>query len=307
MVSVDVDAGGHGHDGPPPGRIARLRTRAERAADHYEQLAQRRPVLGLPLAFLARYTARQGILLASAIAFRLFLALMPLALLIAGIAAGASNGSGSDLTAATKVAGVTGAASQEIVKVVSSGQRSWWIAVIIGGFGFLWAMRTLTRSLISANAHAWQARLRKRSQKTVIWTSLIFGASLVLLILIMSALTWLDRHVVGGVIIAGIIEMVAGTLFWFVVSSRLPDERRDWLDLAPGCVMVGVALAVLHIVSRVYLPRRFESSSELYGSLGIAAVILAWLLIIGQVAISAAFVNSVWSDYRARPAQPSPG
>jgi membrane protein len=53
--------------------------------------AQRQPLLGLSLTFVARYTARQGMLLSSASAFRLFLWLLPLALLTAGILAGLSR------------------------------------------------------------------------------------------------------------------------------------------------------------------------------------------------------------------------
>jgi uncharacterized BrkB/YihY/UPF0761 family membrane protein len=81
------------------------------------------------------------------------------------------------------------------------------------------------------------------------------------------------------------------------VAVRRSTSR---VDLLPGCALFGLAVAVLHAVSRVYLPRELEQSSQLYGSLGVAAVILGWLLIIGQIIVSAALLNSVWTEYRER-------
>ena len=56
----------------------------------------------------------------------------------------------------------------------------------------------------------------------------------------------------------------------------------------------------MHVASRVYLPAKLAHSSQMYGTLGIAGTILAWLLIIGQVVVCGAFTNSVWAEYRAR-------
>ena len=66
----------------------------------------------------------------------------------------------------------------------------------------------------------------------------------------------------------------------------------------PGCLLFGFGLAVLHAVSRIYIPRRVQHSSELYGNLGVAAVILTWLLLFGQLVVAAALSNAVWSEYR---------
>jgi hypothetical protein len=70
--------------------MSRLRGRIQAADEAMQRLRgnlRTRARLGLPLAVLDRYAARQGVLLASATAFRLFLWLVPLALLIAGILA----------------------------------------------------------------------------------------------------------------------------------------------------------------------------------------------------------------------------
>ena len=74
-------------------RIDHARARAEEAAARYRELARRDPVYALPIVAVTTYVARQGMLLASAIAFRTFLWLMPLALLTAGLLTGIGRSS----------------------------------------------------------------------------------------------------------------------------------------------------------------------------------------------------------------------
>jgi hypothetical protein len=157
-------------------RAARWRERAEHASTRYQRLSDTNPVFGLPLAFLARYTARQGVLLASAAAFRMFMWTVPLALLVAGVLAGVSKVHEQDVTSAVKTAGITGAASQEVANTLSEGQQSWWVATLIGAVLFLWATRTLTRNLILVNAFIWSAPSKTR-QKDLLIISLIFAGS----------------------------------------------------------------------------------------------------------------------------------
>jgi uncharacterized BrkB/YihY/UPF0761 family membrane protein len=284
---------------PHQGRVARVRARAERAASRYQDRAQKDPVFNLPLVFIARYTARQGVLLASACAFRLFLWMLPLALLIAGIGAGVAGHDSASVLTASKTAGITGAASQEVTTALREGNRSWWVAVVVGGVLFLWTTRTLMRNLAVVNAHAWGTPLPKPRQADVLRTTLIFIGIWLIIFVVSGLLAELDRLFPGGLLVAILLQGAMVSAAWLMISLRLPDRRSGWLDLVPGCLLIGFGLAVLHAVSRVYIPRKLKHSSELYGALGIAGVILGWLLIIGQVIVSAALVNSVWTDYRA--------
>lgn len=281
------------------GRVERWRAQATVAADRYQQRAQEQPILALPLTFIARYTARQGVLLASASAFRLFLWLMPLSLLVAGILSAISYGNSANIEAASKSAGVTGAASQQAAATLSEGHQSWWVAVLVGGVLFLWGTRTLIRNMTMVNAHAWGAPVPKARQKDVlVTTAMVAGGFLVLIPL--GLFVWrLDGLFVGGVVLAIGVQAAATVAIWFFVCSRLPDRRRGWYDLIPGCLLFGIGLSLMNAFSRIYLPRRFEHSAQLYGALGIAGVILAWMLLVGQLLVSCALVNSIWSDYLA--------
>lgn len=283
----------------PTGWFAQVRERADRAGDRYQQLARSRPLLGLPLAYAARYTGRQGSLLASAVAFRLFLWLAPLALVLAGILAGYASGGDRDVNSALGAAGITGTARTEIVTAVEEGHRSWWYAVLIGAVLLLWGTRTLVKCLTLVNAHTWDAPLRKYSRQEQVRLVLIVVGGWSAVIIVAAVISRLDGALPGGLVLPFLIQTLAVATAWLLVSMQLPDRRTSWTELIPGSVLVGIALTVLDTISRVYLPYRFERSSRLYGSLGLATVMLAWLLIIGQVIVSAALINAVWAQHRA--------
>lgn len=281
------------------GWFSQVRERADRAGDRYQQLARTRPLLGIPLVFAARYTGRQGILLASAVAFRLFLWLVPLALLLAGLLAAFATGGDRDVSAAVRAAGITGAASSEVVSALHQAHRSWWYAVLIGAVLLLWGTRTLVKCLTLVNAHAWDAPLRRYSRRERVRLVLIVIAGWGAVMIVAAAISRLDGSLPGGLVLPFLIQTLVVAGAWLLILMQLPDRRTSWTELIPGSVLFGLAITVLHTVSRLYLPYRFERSSRLYGSLGIATVTLAWLLVIGQVIVSAALINAVWAQHRA--------
>jgi uncharacterized BrkB/YihY/UPF0761 family membrane protein len=237
-------------------------------------------------------------LMASAVAFRLYLWLMPLALLTAGILAGLSGTNAAATKTAVNAAGITGAASQEIISVLHDGDKSWWIAVVLGGFGVLWGANSLLHCLMLVHAHTWQVATPQLRLRDTVITALVFIASWFGLATIGAVTPRLDHVLPAGLVVAILAEVALTTGVWLAVSLRLPHSRESWYDLLPGCVLFGLSFVVLHTVSRTYIPPRLEQSSQLYGALGIAGVLLAWLLVIGQVIVGAALVNVLWAEYR---------
>ena len=103
---------------PRSGRLARLRLRGEdtatRYARKYMELSRRIPAAKVPLEMAALYVARQGMLLASAVAFRTFLWLLPLALLAAGLVSGITRAIPGAADDALAVTGVTSTLRQQL-------------------------------------------------------------------------------------------------------------------------------------------------------------------------------------------------
>ena len=275
------------------------RARAEHAYEVYLDRARQQPLLGLPIAFFVRYTTRQGMLLASAAAFRLFLWMVPLSLIAAGLLAAIVPDHATSIESASRNAGLTGAASSQVLTELRSGNRSWWVALFSGAVLFVWATRTLVRNLVVVSAHVWAAPLPRVRQKDVLKITFAFSGAWLLVFAFAAGLHWLGARIPLGTLIIIVVEGMGVAIVWLLISMRLPDRRRDLLDLVPGALIVGYGLALMNTFARIYLPPRFAHSSNLYGSLGIATVMLAWLLLVGQLIVSSMFANVVWSDYRA--------
>lgn len=278
--------------------MARLEARADQLAARYRDLAGRRTVFQLPLTFLEWYVGRQGMLMASALAFRLFLWLMPLSLLFAGILAGIAGTDSDAAKSLAKSASISGTAADQVVTALRDGQKSWWIAVLVGGAGALWGAKSLLRSLWLVHAHTWQLTRSKPPIRSVVTTVFVFVGAWAGLLAAAAVIPRLDHLVPGGLVLAFVAEIAGSTAIWLAVTLRLPHLRATWTDLLPGAVLFGLALTILHAASRIYIPPRLKHSSEMYGALGVAGVILAWLLLMGQIIVAAALVNAAWYEHR---------
>jgi membrane protein len=300
------------HDADPPadrdpvdpasGRLTRLRLRGEetatRYAGRYTERSRRVPALRVPLEMAALYVARQGMLLASAVAFRTFLWLLPLTLLAAGLVAGITGGDPRAAEDALAVTGVTSTLREQITVALSESRRSWWVAVLVGLVLSLWTTRTLMRNLVIVNAHVWDASVPRRTQREVLHATLIFAAAWVGIFLGAALVASLDTLVPGGIVLSFLCQAAISGAGWLLITLYLPDRRRSWMDLVPGGMLFGLGLATLHVVSRVYLPARIEKSSALYGTLGVAGAVLVWLLVGGHLIVSCAILNRVWLRHR---------
>jgi uncharacterized BrkB/YihY/UPF0761 family membrane protein len=233
-------------------------------------------------------------LLASAVAFRTFLWLLPLALLAAGLVSGITRAIPGAADDALAVTGVTSTLRQQSTVALNESTRSWWVAVLVGLVLSLWTTRTLMRNLVIVNAHVWDARVPRRSQREVLRATLVFGAAWLGIFLGAALVTSLDNLLPGGILLSFVFQAAISGVGWVLITIHLPDRRRSWVDLVPGGLLFGVGLATLHVISRVYLPARIEHSSALYGSLGIAGAVLVWLLVAGQLIVVCAILNRVW-------------
>jgi len=289
-------------DGAPAegsgGRIDQFRARAEAARRRYEELAQRQPLFGLPLTCVATYAARQGMLLASAIAFRLFFWVLPVLLVIVAVLSGLGRSSAAIGEEVVDSTGLAGAARAEVMSALSSGGRSWWIAAILGFVAVLWTTLLLRRTIVLVNSHLWQTTVFKLQPRQLVVSVFSFVGLVASIAFSSRAIVALDSLFPGGILLSVLVQTVIAGACWLAVMRHLPDRRSGWTDLVPGALLFGLGISLMHLVSRVYLPARFEHSSALYGSLGLAAVILVWLLLFGQLVVWSAIVNVVWLDFR---------
>ena len=94
------------------------------------------------------------------------------------------------------------------------------------------------------------------------------------------------RHPGPGLLLWVLLVAVYGAV-WLAASSALPHPPQVPLrGLVPGAILFAVGTEALHLLTVVWYGSKLEHSSELYGGLGAAVVLLAWLYLLGRLAIT---------------------
>ena len=306
---ADPSAGEAGTEASEHHRIAALREKGEefrvRADETWKRVeASRATNAGVDTAFQVyeRDRDRLGPLLSAAIAFRLFLVLVPYVAFVVILAAtfGVDR---DDLTGA----GIGGLMAQSIVDV---SEQPWWariLTLLLVAWALLLASRSMVKALRLTYGAAWElgrVRFRDTTMAGLVFLGLITGAIVA---------TGLARQTREGADAAGwvVTILVVFAIYlttWTVACTLLPHaDGVPWTAMVPGALLFAIGAQVLHIVAVVWFAPRIDSATARYGALGIAILLLGSVYLLGRLIVAAAFLNAtMWFRRQGRePADPT--
>jgi uncharacterized BrkB/YihY/UPF0761 family membrane protein len=242
-----------------------------------------------------------GGILAGALAYRLFLALLPLALVaVAGLGVAASTSSTSPESAAQSL-GLAGLVSHSIAGAAGSSAR--WYALLIGIPLVLMTMRSVLRALIVIHRLVW-ADLRHAAPKPTIGATCRFLAVIVAYFAV-SALAVAARSSSGGTgLLVTLLIPFPYAALWLLISLRLPHRDANWRALVPGALLFGVGIEILHVVTAYYIAPEATKKQGTYGSLGLAAALLLGLYLGSRLMVASAVLNVTLWERRLAAAAP---
>jgi uncharacterized BrkB/YihY/UPF0761 family membrane protein len=269
------------------GRILRARTDAARA--HHASV-------DLGFIVIERDSGIGGGLLAGALAYRLFVLLLPTALLlVSGLGLYADTVDESTGKVAAK-AGLHGLIASEVASSASS--KSSWIVFIVMVPAVLYALVKLYRALSVVHAIVWHGtgRMKRMTPKGVA----ILGAALLLSLFAAEIVGWLRRHdQLGGVAaLAVYVALVGGA--WLIVSIQLPHRDVRWAAFLPGALLFGAGLLLVYVFNVYVTTRLVEDRANTYGALGVAAAVLFSLVLVGRVMVVSAELNAAIDERHNR-------
>jgi len=301
-----VDSGNPGEDPSPPatGRRARVEARLEAARALRERIeasvVERRRGRG-PVDALAEIVDRDlevgGGIMAGALAYRLFVWLLPLALVVVGGLGVVSEAASSSPADAASSFGVSGLVSSSVANAARSGARVY--ALLIGVPLLMIATRSVLRTLIVTHRLAW-TDLRSRTRRPTWGASARLLVALVGYFVVAGVAHRVDPLLGPTAILLTIVLMVPYAALWLAVSVDLPRRDAPWQALVPGAALFAVGIEVLHLVTEFYIAPHTANLEGTYGSLGVAAALLLSLFLISRLAVSAAIVNATLWDRRTR-------
>lgn len=238
-----------------------------------------------------------GGIIAGALAYRLFIWLLPLALVFVAGFGVATSGTSDSPHAAARSLGLAGIVSGSVANAANSPAR--WYAFLIGIPILLWATRSLLRTLIVMHRLCWTDVRHAAPKATAKATLRVLGLFLCFFAVTAAASYVRSRSAGPGLIVTLVLLVPYGGI-WLLVSLRLPHRGSTWRALVPGAVLFAVGVEILNAVTAYFIVPEAESKQGTYGSLGLAAALLLALFFLSRLVVATAVLNATLWERRSR-------
>ena len=241
-------------------------------------------------------------ILAAALAFRLFALMIPLAyVLVAGIgfttrAAERAGQAGDDQLSDLVV--------DSIAAVARTSDRNRWFALVVGGVATVVAAGGVVEVLRWVHVLAWRVVPPRERHNAWLVLGLIAGIALTAGA---SAAAERARAAASGLgneltvlLTTAAAQVVLLAVLWFALSWALPRPAVPWTALVPGALLFAGGFLAYNLAVTLYFAPRAARASAVYGSLGVALVLLVSLFLFGRLAVAAAELNATLWERRAQ-------
>ncbi len=296
-------SGGSAAPGSTPTRREQLRSRAQRTRALIE--ARRADSASIDTAFQAveRDAQTGGGVLAAAVAFRLFMFLVPYAFVMLTGLGLVSSAAGQNPKDAAHSAGIGGLLASAVASTSTLSLANRILALILGGIALAFTARSLVRVLWIVHRLIWGIQ---PAGNPTLWAPLILVGVVTVLFGLTDLVAWLGSQSIVLRLLAVVLTIVTSATVWFLASLWLPHEECEWWELMPGAAIVGIGVGLLHVFTITYVAHEVSRKSSLYGAIGISLALLLWTYFAGRLLTAAIAANATLWKRRAAHASVSP-
>jgi uncharacterized BrkB/YihY/UPF0761 family membrane protein len=285
-------------------RVARARARVVDAQHQLEAARPRNRWIDIAFGSYEHDTHVGGGILAGAVAFRIFLFLVPYVFVfVIGLGAFATTAHES-ARAVARTSGAAGIAAQAMVSSSKTALHTQIISLLIGLFALFIAARTALKTMRIIHALVWGVPIVTRRTSMVAALGLIVIVTLTLVaVQLVGALR--SYSLIVGVPATGLLFLIPAAVWLLASLVYFPKaEAAGWRDLLPGALLVGVGFELLHLFTVLWIVHQVESKSRTYGAIGTALALLFWAYLLGRVLTAGTVLNaSNWYHDHPRPTE----
>ena len=245
---------------------------------------------------------RAGALLSGGVAFRLFVWSLPFALVLVTSLGLLVDSIDHTVESLGQQSGLSATIVDAVSKGVEASSRNRFALLVLGLVLLFMASTSGLRALNVVSIVAWE--LEPRPPRRMVAGSIAFALTITALAAIHFAANPFYGGGFGMDLLATLALTATDTAIACVALSRLPQGSDGLRASLPGAILFGVGVEVLRLITAVYLVGKMERIGDLYGSLGLAVVILAWLYLIGRLVVTGCMLNAS-AAYGRLPAGPS--
>src|SRR4051794_24064983 len=274
-----------------------VQAKVERARQQLEERRATSRSVDVLFVSIQRDSTTGGAVLAAALAFRIFLFVVPYAFVVVYGFGFGTSAVGSDPQDLARQAGIVGLLASTIT--VAAEQSTTTRIVVLGAalYALFSSSRSFLKVLAIVHTLAWQLPpqpARKLTKPVALFLAVVTGS-----FVLFQCILWLrDRSFSAG-LLAEILFIGIPMSLLLVLSLRFfpRAEGAGVMDLLPGAVLVGVGVQALHFTTVYWVTHLLESKSDRYGAIGVALTILFWAYLLGRIFSASAVLNaSAWQQ-----------
>ena len=293
----------------PDSRLGRLQARGLNLAERVTTWGPTGPLAEVGWRTFRRDQSVAGSVMASALAYRLFVWMLPLALLLVGGLGLLAEASDGDPTTYVEDAGIAGYFAESVGEATAEVNGLTRAALIVGAsLVLLYATYVLLRALRAVSALTWRVpmrAMRRPATQTLILLGLLLG---------MVVAGGLTNRISGvadvpvGWLVALVSLAVAPCFYVLLCVLLLPNGAERWTSHLPGAALFYLMVAAINLFTALILYPWVARKQETYGVLGVAAGVLLTLFVISRALVISTALNAELQSDRAgrQAAQPAP-
>jgi membrane protein len=231
-----------------------------------------------------------GGILAGALAFRLFLFMVPVVYVVFTVLGAASRAMGQDPAHLADSAGITGILASTVVKVDQQG--AWTqIPLVLGAIVAIYITAGgLLKALYVVHWLIWRV---PRSRPAGLGPRLVLiGITLLASALGIAVNDVRNASGAAGAVIAVLLVTALSFAGWWWVSWKLPHAPCPARALIPGALLMAVGADVLQLLTTYWIGHLVARKTSTYGAVGIALAVLLWVYILGRIMVGSAGLNA---------------
>jgi membrane protein len=226
-----------------------------------------------------RFVAASGFDRSLALATQAFVALIPASLLAIGYLPGLRDDVGAAVIDRLGLTGDAAGTVQELATAPpdpgSAGLVGGIVLIVITGLGF-------TRALQRLHIAVW-------ALPPLGFRGYVYGV-LAVLALVAAVIACVVIDTEGG--IGPVVQAVIAMAAWLPIQGLLLGGRVTLRQLLPGAVVVGAGQTAVMLLSGPFLKVAIASQTGRFGVLGIAFVVVSWLLVLAYLLVGAAVLSA---------------
>lgn len=237
---------------------------------------------------------RGGGLLAGGLAYRMFIWLLPAALVATSSLSLFADLGDESPSATAKDLGMGAAVATSVSRAAAEAGQAAPILLVLGLGIMLWASRGLLKALRLVSAIAWG--ISPTPLRSPLRPTLETAAFLIFLPIYEFAVALLYRGPLASDLVATLLAItgLVAIFTWATGALPRPDGVRR-LDLVPGAILLAVGTEALRLATTLYFAAKLERVDDLYGALGFAAVFMTYLYLLARLVVLGLMTNAaVW-------------